>query len=133
MPSTLSTVMMRIHRWARGPAVSNIACASISDPPWRASAPSSEHPELLLRGGTHTRCPQRDRCVGCCRHREGDQPERLLVVDQRRGVGQVGLTHHGRHRRSEEHTSELQSRGHLVCRLLLEKKKKTSKEGKSRK
>src|SRR5207253_5446517 len=29
--------------------------------------------------------------------------------------------------RSEEHTSELQSRGHLVCRLLLEKKKKTIK------
>src|SRR6266508_4775304 len=30
-------------------------------------------------------------------------------------------------RRSEEHTSELQSRGHLVCRLLLEKKKKKKK------
>src|SRR2546422_9557036 len=29
-----------------------------------------------------------------------------------------------RRRRSEEHTSELQSRLHLVCRLLLEKKKK---------
>src|SRR5437870_13637390 len=28
--------------------------------------------------------------------------------------------------RSEEHTSELQSRGHLVCRLLLEKKKLNS-------
>src|SRR2546422_4313855 len=28
-------------------------------------------------------------------------------------------------KRSEEHTSELQSRLHLVCRLLLEKKKKT--------
>src|SRR5690625_5416120 len=28
-----------------------------------------------------------------------------------------------RKKRSEEHTSELQSRGHLVCRLLLEKKK----------
>src|SRR3989442_1977537 len=28
------------------------------------------------------------------------------------------------HHRSEEHTSELQSRPHLVCRLLLEKKKK---------
>src|SRR5689334_23740607 len=28
------------------------------------------------------------------------------------------------HRRSEEHTSELQSQFHLVCRLLLEKKKK---------
>src|SRR5690554_7147341 len=30
--------------------------------------------------------------------------------------------------RSEEHTSELQSRPHLVCRLLLEKKKKTKQE-----
>src|SRR5438876_3048224 len=30
-------------------------------------------------------------------------------------------------RRSEEHTSELQSPVHLVCRLLLEKKKKTEK------
>src|SRR3989442_8236497 len=29
--------------------------------------------------------------------------------------------------RSEEHTSELQSRPHLVCRLLLEKKKKNQK------
>src|SRR5437870_11558253 len=28
----------------------------------------------------------------------------------------------GKYARSEEHTSELQSRGHLVCRLLLEKK-----------
>src|SRR5687768_17903397 len=31
-------------------------------------------------------------------------------------------------RRSEEHTSELQSRLHLVCRLLLEKKKKKNKQ-----
>src|SRR3712207_7586641 len=31
------------------------------------------------------------------------------------------------HRRSEEHTSELQSRQYLVCRLLLEKKKKNLK------
>src|SRR5207253_10987201 len=33
--------------------------------------------------------------------------------------------------RSEEHTSELQSRGHLVCRLLLEKKNKQLHEGRS--
>src|SRR6266487_7002059 len=33
----------------------------------------------------------------------------------------------GRRTRSEEHTSELQSPVHLVCRLLLEKKKKTLK------
>src|SRR5437870_10680967 len=32
-----------------------------------------------------------------------------------------------RQTRSEEHTSELQSRGHLVCRLLLEKKKPSAK------
>src|SRR2546422_8605481 len=35
-------------------------------------------------------------------------------------IGAVGVL------RSEEHTSELQSRLHLVCRLLLEKKKKKS-------
>src|SRR2546422_4209998 len=34
--------------------------------------------------------------------------------------------------RSEEHTSELQSRLHLVCRLLLEKKKKKTKKEKKR-
>src|SRR3989442_6213341 len=33
-----------------------------------------------------------------------------------------------RHHRSEEHTSELQSRPHLVCRLLLEKKKEEDAE-----
>src|SRR5436305_3361118 len=33
-------------------------------------------------------------------------------------------------RRSEEHTSELQSRPHLVCRLLLEKKKNPTKNAK---
>src|SRR5690554_7503244 len=40
--------------------------------------------------------------------------------------GQLGKSAHGwcREARSEEHTSELQSRPHLVCRLLLEKKKK---------
>src|SRR5271166_7172625 len=42
----------------------------------------------------------------------GNEPNLELSV---RGVPQLG--------RSEEHTSELQSRGHLVCRLLLEKKK----------
>src|SRR5687768_17884466 len=37
---------------------------------------------------------------------------------------QLDVIHH--RQRSEEHTSELQSRLHLVCRLLLEKKKKTT-------
>src|SRR5947199_3763898 len=51
-------------------------------------------------GGSHRGVPARDR------HRP----------DLRRGLEQS--------RRSEEHTSELQSLRHLVCRLLLEKKKK---------
>src|SRR2546422_2590049 len=38
----------------------------------------------------------------------------------------MATTPYGRRRRSEEHTSELQSRLHLVCRLLLEKKKETN-------
>src|SRR3712207_8401809 len=49
-----------------------------------------------------------------------DQP-RPAVAGPRRGAGLAdpGLSD----RRSEEHTSELQSRQYLVCRLLLEKKK----------
>src|SRR3712207_8194873 len=66
------------------------------------------------------------RLIGARRDRE--QGERHRGMDQRRRralyphCGQVrgrGLA------RSEEHTSELQSRQYLVCRLLLEKKKKT--------
>src|SRR5690606_41209463 len=38
-------------------------------------------------------------------------------------IGYHLVTHLALHRRSEEHTSELQSRENLVCRLLLEKKK----------
>src|SRR5437870_10739758 len=43
---------------------------------------------------------------------------RLLVL------GLIEAMPEDKYDRSEEHTSELQSRGHLVCRLLLEKKKK---------
>src|SRR5690625_5858217 len=39
-----------------------------------------------------------------------------------------GISPLPRRSRSEEHTSELQSRGHLVCRLLLEKKKRKTKQ-----
>src|SRR6266576_6290359 len=46
----------------------------------------------------------------------------------------VGVVHVlARRRRSEEHTSELQSRRDLVCRLLLEKKKIQDKRGHLRK
>src|SRR3989442_9377213 len=61
--------------------------------------------------------------AGLARDRRVDADHLAADVDERparvaRVDGGVGLD------RSEEHTSELQSRPHLVCRLLLEKKKK---------
>src|SRR2546422_3805122 len=53
-----------------------------------------------------TSAPRRWRCGAAC------APRALLRAGERSAA------------RSEEHTSELQSRLHLVCRLLLEKKKK---------
>src|SRR5690625_6254687 len=49
-----------------------------------------------------------------------EQKESLLS-DRGVEIRVIGLANSKK--RSEEHTSELQSRGHLVCRLLLEKKK----------
>src|SRR2546430_4869640 len=43
------------------------------------------------------------------------------------GIYEEGAGFHGEEERSEEHTSELQSQSNLVCRLLLEKKKKKYK------
>src|SRR2546422_5731878 len=65
-----------------------------------------------------------------------EAPWRHLRQVRRRGDTQQGPARAaGPHRtgvallaRSEEHTSELQSRLHLVCRLLLEKKKKKNKQ-----
>src|SRR5689334_24162866 len=57
--------------------------------------------------------------------------ESLDKVAALENVRQV-LPAHGVHARSEEHTSELQSQFHLVCRLLLEKKKQTIKHAQYR-
>src|SRR5690242_20799691 len=61
--------------------------------------------------------------LGAPRHRHFVHPGHRLevaVLDEQQGVGD--------RRRSEEHTSELQSHVNLVCRLLLEKKKKKQKQ-----
>src|SRR5690625_5743001 len=47
----------------------------------------------------------------------------LFENSEERFKGKIKAVNHLGQLRSEEHTSELQSRGHLVCRLLLEKKK----------
>src|SRR3712207_9339595 len=52
--------------------------------------------------------------------------EQYAKLDNRHILELTGISTYQRiGRRSEEHTSELQSRQYLVCRLLLEKKKKT--------
>src|SRR3989449_5990730 len=64
------------------------------------------------------------------RHRVDHGPERLERYHGPRrlpGDDRNGELLEAAHGRSEEHTSELQSRLHLVCRLLLEKKKKKEK------
>src|SRR2546422_1825385 len=52
---------------------------------------------------------------------EASKKRLTIVLPRRAGTFLMGRS------RSEEHTSELQSRLHLVCRLLLEKKKKKHK------
>src|SRR5258707_11804545 len=54
-------------------------------------------------------------------------PPRGRVGQSRRDLQARSGTARSSGRRSEEHTSELQSRQYLVCRLLLEKKKKKRK------
>src|SRR6266576_6911192 len=56
--------------------------------------------------------------------RAGPAPDAGEALVEERVVGDRFLADVAPHVRSEEHTSELQSRRDLVCRLLLEKKKK---------
>src|SRR5260221_10303476 len=60
------------------------------------------------------------------------QVDAVGAVGQRQRVGPRAQDRLGvRHVRSEEHTSELQSHSDLVCRLLLEKKKKVARLGRA--
>src|SRR3712207_8618993 len=67
------------------------------------------------------RSPERDvLCLSGAK--EGIAHLTMAFLDER-GVALVPDIHYPVHGRSEEHTSELQSRQYLVCRLLLEKNK----------
>src|SRR2546429_5352294 len=69
------------------------------------------------------RSRRQESCPGASRPGNGqrDSADGQACLPGNRGVAANQL-------RSEEHTSELQSRLHLVCRLLLEKKKKMTSE-----
>src|SRR5439155_21596113 len=95
------------------------------DPPDLHSFPTRRSSDLLPRLEV-PRHPAHRRQGGC----RGGAPRgpllrparfRQLRDDGAHACG--GGARHHLEARSEEHTSELQSRGHLVCRLLLEKKK----------
>src|SRR2546422_4538285 len=69
------------------------------------------------------------RDLSCLRHRPralGDRAEHGHLLDVLEGAAAAERL--WRPPRSEEHTSELQSRLHLVCRLLLEKKKERNND-----
>src|SRR5690606_40439302 len=73
-------------------------------------------------GAAVNRCPRRATGAGRLTGR-GEQQHAGARAGRRRALFPCGITTAGA-LRSEEHTSELQSRENLVCRLLLEKKKK---------
>src|SRR2546421_6035672 len=77
---------------------------------WRAGGPRGTRRSPPATPAAHPRAPAR-----CSRSRAPGRGASARPA-RRRGP---------QTRRSEEHTSELQSRSDLVCRLLLEKKKKT--------
>ena len=72
-----------------------------------------------------------DRFAAKLAYHQRDLEEELRLIESVRGqmvrilqtAGEADFQRCGRHSRSEEHTSELQSPCNLVCRLLLEKKK----------
>src|SRR5690625_5446893 len=66
------------------------------------------------------------RTCGYCDNSAANARARAAEITAPVGLCARGVTTSARIPRSEEHTSELQSRGHLVCRLLLEKKNELS-------
>src|SRR2546426_5242288 len=68
-----------------------------------------------------------ERAARSPRSRRPHRPDHGRVLPRRRRRGHPALHRQHLSLRSEEHTSELQSPCNLVCRLLLEKKKKKTK------
>src|SRR5690606_40610370 len=75
------------------------------------------------RGNEFVQVENRLTVGGPADHELKGEDVRLIPATEMAGVGDRGLGVTGNEHRSEEHTSELQSRENLVCRLLLEKKK----------
>src|SRR5690625_1496411 len=92
---------------------------------WRSWVPLSHHPvfKSLTIEHRYNRCS--GRASGAARDRAAHFCDEGSALTRAGWSCPAARTLPGTNHflRSEEHTSELQSRGHLVCRLLLEKKK----------
>src|SRR5207253_11201401 len=98
------------------------------DTPTPQTYPLSLHDALPISAGTpDTRCASAASASRCAspQSRDWSSASWTRSVAERSTARRAAHTANTNGNRSEEHTSELQSRGHLVCRLLLEKKKKT--------
>src|SRR5687768_18248349 len=84
---------------------------------FRSRAPEHQRAEVVQLGQSEGVGREQELAVRHDLQRLRQDPRRLMPQSVR---GQAEVAEH----RSEEHTSELQSRLHLVCRLLLEKKNK---------
>src|SRR5690625_6636552 len=85
------------------------------------SFPNGRATHWLFTLSLHDALPILGAAAGCDRHRRGLRG-RIRLGRRVLACILTGLRLPSEQDRSEEHTSELQSRGHLVCRLLLEKK-----------
>src|SRR2546430_13846920 len=81
---------------------------------WRTTRTQTAHPST-----TQVKMPQTTCALATCR-----PPENCAPYPSARSTPSVNAGKPATSARSEEHTSELQSQSNLVCRLLLEKKKK---------
>src|SRR5690606_39908233 len=102
--------------------------------PARGAAPHRVLPSFPTRRSSDLRTPGRWP-ISCCSTCRGNPIDGAAAAaspvprcDEPAAVYYTGkATHRSREERSEEHTSELQSRENLVCRLLLEKKTNTAR------
>src|SRR5436305_9385244 len=84
-------------------------------------------PTELYTLSLHDALPIFSRAVRGCDSQKVPPTTASAAIPAAARPSQAGRCRTGAAPRSEEHTSELQSRPHLVCRLLLEKKKKNNK------
>src|SRR5688572_21150397 len=132
--SWMAPAARRVAR--RAPRLDDRPRATVPRYPRRSASTSVswEHPFVSGERPCATTAPDPRQRVAAMQSRNFDAPVRV-AFRKRRSYTELASRDRGKAaaagspgRRSEEHTSELQSQSNLVCRLLLEKKKKHKKK-----